>query len=188
MGSLAERLEEYLDESSGIEQVERFTVTDKDSADWAVRKIVKHKSNIEEAKRIAANRIQIINAWLKKEVEESQNQIAFFESILRPFAEQALKGEKKKKSFKLPSGVVGFREASTKFLIDGETVSGENVKLTNWIKRNQPEYLVVKEKTNWSEFKETLKTHDGKAVTADGEVVPGIITETPPDNLYVKGV
>lgn len=185
MSNLAEKLEEYLDEQSGIADVRHFTIDDKDRADWAVRKIATYQSKIKEAEAVAGKRIAQVNAWLDSITKENMEQIAFFEGLLRPFAEQELQGAKKR-SFSLPSGTVGFRKAQPKYLIGGEPVSGKNEKLTKWVKENSKEHLVVKEETNWTDFKKTLNVQGGQAITADGEIVPGIVVEEQPDTFYVK--
>jgi hypothetical protein len=186
MSNLAEKLDEYLDEQSGAAEVQGFVIDDIDKADWAVRKISFYQQRIDDAKALADTRIQQINAWLDKETQDNIKQIAFFESVLRPFADAQLLGSKKR-SFNLPSGTIGFRKAGIKFQIDGEPVSGKSDKLTKWVKENQKDYLVVKEETDWGEFKKTLRVHEGKAITADGETIPGVTADIPPDSFYVKG-
>ncbi len=186
MTNLAEKLEEYLDEQNGVTEHQGFVIDTMDRADWAVRKIGVYQQKIDEIQALAESRIKQIQDWAEKETQGNLQQIAFFETLLMPFAEQQLQGSKKR-SFNLPSGTVGFRKASTKFYIDGESVSGKNEKLTKWVKENSKEFLVVKEETNWTELKKTLQAVNGKAVTADGEIIPGVVTDSPPDTFYVKG-
>lgn len=185
MDNLVEKLDTYIDESCCIAS-EHFAITDHNSADWAVHKILKYQNNILEAKKLAEQRIVAINAWLTKETTDNQKQIDFLQMLLRPFAEQQLNGLEKK-SFSVPSGTIGFRSGGNAYMIDNEVVTKDNKKLTQWVKENAPEYVVTKEETKWGEFKKILTAHNGKAITADGETIPDMTTEKQPEILYVKG-
>lgn len=186
MGNLADKLDEYLDEQSGVEEVQRFTVTDNDTADWAIRKIVGYQDKIKEARELVEKRIMQYNKWLDDTTKENERQIAFFEGLLLPFAEKQLQGSKKK-SIKLPNGTIGFRKSGANFFRDEQPVTGKDEKLTKFVKENAPDYLVVTETTAWGDFKKTLQVSDGKAITADGEVLPGIVAQDAENVFYVKG-
>ncbi|WP_371378798.1 host-nuclease inhibitor Gam family protein [Sporomusa aerivorans] len=186
MSNLAEKLDEYLEEQSGATEQQGFVIDTMDRADWAVRKIGVYQQKIDEIQALAESRIKHIQDWAEKETQGNLQQIAFFESLIRPFAEQQLKGSKKR-SLNLPSGTVGFRKGGTKFFIDGELVSRKNEKLTKWVKENAVSFLVIKEEADWDELKKTITVLAGKAATADGEVIPGVVANEQPDSFYVKG-
>lgn len=183
--NLAESLDEFLDEQQQPEQ-DGFRIDTKEKADWALRKIARYNSNIEEAKALAQQRIDQINAWLSKEVEENSRQVSFFEAMLQPFAESQIKPTDKKKILALPSGTLGFRAQQTKITPNDGDV------LVNWAEVSAADFVEKKPVVKWGELKKTLqiKKVDDQlvALTADGEIVPGLTIEEQPDKFYVKAV
>ena len=89
----------------------RFEVTDEASAEWAMEKLeenAKARALIDEQyERMIARH----EAWREDALKEIEESDAYFQSLLRPWAEAKLAGGKKK-SVKLPSGTVGFRAGS----------------------------------------------------------------------------
>lgn len=174
-------LAEYLDNQyeAPISEDQRFVVDTVDKADWAVRKINRYRAEIEKAKAEATNQTEKINKWLAAVTEENQRQVDFFQSLLAPFADQRLTGEKKR-SVKLPSGTIGFRKAGPKFEQDDKL-------LLPWAKSNTPDLVETVETVKWDELKKTITVKDGKAISPDGEIIPGITATERPDTFYVKG-
>jgi hypothetical protein len=180
---MAVPLEEFLDNQYDAQLApaaeQRFEINDADKADWAVRKIRRYQKNIDEAKITAQTQIERINQWLASVSEENQKQIDFFKGMLAPYAMTQLAGQKKR-SLKLPSGTIGLRSLPVQFEKDDDV-------LLEWVKANLPGYVAVKESVVWGELKKTVTVVDGKVLTEDGEIIPGVTATEPSDVFYVKG-
>ena len=173
MTNLDDYLEQAQESTSDV-----FIVDNLDKAEWAVRKIASYEAVKREAEDLAKKRIDQIKTWLENEKATNDKQIEYLSELVRPFAEDKLK-DAKKRSLKLPCGTIGFRKAQPKFDFD-------NDKLLPWAKENAPEQVETKENVKWGELKKTLAFEQGKAITKDGEVVPGVMVAEQPDNFYVQ--
>ena len=59
--------------------------------------------------------------------------------------------------------------------------------LTQWVLLNEKDYINTRYSVNWADFKKTLQyAQDGKMITADGEVVPGVTYTVEEDSFTVK--
>lgn len=170
-------LDDFLD-SAQESTSNDFVVDNLDKAEWAVRKIASYEAAKREARDLADKRFGQIEEWLDSEIATSDKQIEYLSELVRPFAEARLNGAKKR-SLKLPCGTIGFRKAQPKFDFD-------NDKLLPWAKENAPEQVETKESVKWGELKKTLAFEQGKAITKDGEIVPGVMVAEQPDSFYVK--
>lgn len=182
---LADQLDDFLDNQVDAEQ-QGFAITDNDKADWALRKIEQYQAKIDDANKLRFQRTQQINAWCAGIEEENQKQINYLESLLIPYAECQLKNSKKH-SFTLPSGTIGFRKTGNSFNIDGDTINNKSEKLITIVEKINPEFIKTEKMVNWIDFKKTLKVHEGKVVSADGEFIDDIKVEIGKDSFYAKG-
>jgi hypothetical protein len=171
------------------EQKESFIVDDLSKAEWIVKKINKLQNDIDyvknEAKKMLATEQLKIETWAQNEILEKQDSINFFKTKLQPFAEQQLK-DSKKKSFKLPSGTVGFRAGATKFKINDVDVSNDSEDLIKFTKSSYPNLIKTKTTVDWAELKKNLQIVDEKVITTDGEIVENMTFETEENKFYVK--
>lgn len=183
------------------EQKESFIVDDLSKAEWIVKKINKLQNDIdyvnnESKKMLEAEKLKI-ETWAQNEILEKEASINFFKLKLQPFAEEQLK-DSKKKSFKVPSGTIGFKSGSVNFKIKGEDVSNDNQDLIAFTQSSYPELIKTTTIVNWSDLKKKLKTietkintEDGekieiKVITEDGEMVPNMTVEQNENKFYVK--
>lgn len=171
------QLEQHLDEQDAPTEP-GFVIDTLEKAEWAMRKIAWYVRKNREVQELAARRVLQIESWAQKETENIADQIAFFESLLQPWAEREL-AESKRRSIKLPQGTLGFRKSQPKFDRDED-------KLLPWVKDNKPEHLVVRESVDWAGLKKRLTVANGIAITEEGEVVPGVTVTRVPDKFYVK--
>lgn len=186
MQEIIDQLEAYLDAPVAEEESRQPFVIDSDQkADWAIRKIVRKQSEIEKANKLAAEYIQRVEEWLQQFIDERQQTIDFITEKLRPYALDQLDG--KKKTIKLPSGNISFKNVSTGYFINGEKVTGENQLLTEWAKEHAPDFIKVKETTNWADLRKTLVVAGtGKVINSDGEIMDFIAAVEYPDAISVK--
>lgn len=172
-------MEKSLIEYHAPEVHEEWRVDSMSAADWALRKIRSRRMEIEELKKFAAAQKAQIDSWLEEQTESLQDDIDFFEAKLKPFVADALEG-KKTKTLKFPCGACSFKKSAPKFTKDEEV-------LTQWVLLNEKDYINTKYSVNWADFKKTLQyAQDGKMITADGEVVPGVTYTVEEDSFTVK--
>ena len=159
-------------------QDEKFEVNSLGSANWCLKKIKVAEYKKAELKQLVADEKAKLDLFFTETVKDYDDKIEYFSYLLEPYIAETLKDEKKK-SVKLPVGVVGFRASQPKIERDEE-------KLLAWVKANKASFVKVSESVNWGELKTELKFKSGKAITTDGEVVPGITVEEQEAKFYVK--
>lgn len=158
---------------------EQWRIKSIGEADWAMDKIRAARLEIAQTKEYYEHKKLLIDAHVKSQTENLEKEIAFFEWKLKEYAAEYIKG-KKSKTMKLAGGTCSFTKARPAFAMNEDT-------LLAFVKENAPEYVVVKESINWNEYKKTLDyAADGKMVTEDGEVVPGLSYTIGEDTFSVK--
>ena len=140
------------------EHVEKevFQVSDQQTAEWTVRKIAEHRKRQKEVDELLQAELFRLKQWAQKEMEKEENNIAYLESLLIPWAQE------QGKSISLPSGRVRFRKVPDKFIYDDQAVIA-------WAKQHLPEAVRIKEELE----KNTIKAH----VKATGELPDGLTIE-----------
>lgn len=124
---------------------------------------------------------QRLDEYLSKVNSEQDASINYFTNLLQPFAEQELEGSRKR-TLDLPSGKLSFRKQAPLFEVADD-------ELMDFVKEQAPEYIQVTESVDWKNFKTTLTvTEDGRCVTEDGQLVPGVKVTKRPDSFAVKAV
>ena len=178
--SLAEYMAGAYDTNTEQEGPQRFVIDSLDKASWALRKIAQMEAKKKAAQEQAEAELLRVNTWLTEQTAGYDKQIAWFEFLLRPFAESALLGEKKR-SLTLPAGTMGFRAGQPHFDVNDADLLG-------YIKECAPGYVKIKESVDWARFEKemALQPLNGKAVTKDGEIIPGITASDAEDTFYVK--
>jgi hypothetical protein len=63
----------------------------------------------------------------------------------------------------------------------------EEKTLLHWAQGNQPDLVLYEPKLQWADLKAKLKVSEGKAVTEDGEIVPGVTVLERGPLFYTKG-
>lgn len=163
-----------------------FAVTDEASAEWAMEKLeenAKARALVDEQYQRMIARHEAWRADALKELDEND---AYLQSLLRPWAEAKLAGGKKK-SVKLPSGTVGFRAGSGTYKFGDEKVTATSAELLAFVKTDDASYIKVEESVRWGDYKATLNVmENGKVVSANGEVIPGMTYTEGEPTFYVK--
>ncbi len=164
-----------------------FEVTDMKKAEWAVKKIAQRRARIAEFREYANAKIEQINAWLEGECQPLEDDIAYFEGLLRPFAEAELaKSKKKTKTVKLPNGgKLSFRAAQPKF----DYAKADLVAFLQ--EGGYSDYIEMEAKPKWNDFKNACTITEDGLVTPDGELV-ACVTVVPAEedafSVDAKGV
>ena len=164
---------------------EKFVVDDLSKAEWAMKKIAEKESKIAELKEQALKMHADIDIWLKGETEQLDSDKTYFQLSLQPYIDEQLK-DSNKKSIKLPSGTVGYRKGTQQFNYQGNEITSTSPAFVEFIEKNNPDYIETTKKVKWADFKKTLKVDNGKAITADGEILEDITVQQSEDTFYVK--
>lgn len=159
-------IEEEQEQSKDI-----FKITDKASAEWALRKIAAHKAVIDENISIANAEHERISQWVLKENAKHQMDIEFFENALHEYMKQENLINPECRSIKLPHGTIRLRKMPQKWDFDDE-------KTINYLEQNYPEMIQIIKKYDKSKVKELVKN--------TGETWDGLRIEEQPDKFEVE--
>lgn len=166
--------EEALETPEGAEeQVKsgKFVIDNMDKCEWATKKKAKLVAEMEKVNALVDERIRRMEEWRAEQLKPLLNDIQHFENMIRPFAEQTIAAQKKKKSFKLPNGATISITAGKK---DIKKIDDEALKkfLSD---NNYNDYLETKTTTTakWGEFKKVLHVDEetNQVISPDGEIV-----------------
>lgn len=138
-----------------------------------------------EQYRQAEEQYKKMEAWYSFKMQQNkelwERTKAWVENSLRPYLDTVpAKKTKTQTSYELPGGKLVLKHQEPKY-------DTQDDQLVPWLKKNgMTEMVKVEESAKWADLKKTLKLGpDGKSmVTADGEVVPGVMV-TPRDDKFV---
>jgi len=129
-------LEDYIDESIGTftdEPKPKFTVSNLEQADWAVRKIARIEAEREDAKAAAQTMITKITSWLEEEEQKATKNREYFDSLLEDYHRRMLIEDPKKKTIKLPNGKLKLYKQRRRWSYNEEV-------LLAWLNEYRPEW------------------------------------------------
>lgn len=151
--------------SEAIERNEAFVIDSDGKAGWAVKKIAAKRAERDEM-------IAWYKAQIKKAEEETENETAYLEMLLRDyFATVPHKTTKTQDSYIFPGGKLVLKTQNPEYKRD-------EPKVIEWLKKNKMEKFVkVSETLDWDGLKRVTDIFEGTVVTEDGEIVPGITVE-----------
>ena len=165
-------------EAAPMEKVyQGFEVKDMKAADWACRKVVRYMELKKQVDDYVKEEIAKLKEYQERMDADYDDHINYLTEKLRPFAEAQIEGTKKK-SFRLPSGLLQFTT--------GYDVTKDEEKLLKYVQANAPEYVKCEPSVKWGDFKKQLTwTPAGVAVTPDGEVLD-FVSRTEKKSFAVK--
>ncbi len=148
---------------------ESFSITDDKLADWALRKIKDEEEERDRLIEIANDQIAELNFKISQINDRYNEKTKFLKSHLAGyFATVPHKETKTQESYKLLSGSLIMKKASTKIVHDDD-------KLLEYLDANAgEEYIKTKRSVDWAEFKKNLTiTNNGEVVDTElGIVIP----------------
>jgi phage host-nuclease inhibitor protein Gam len=127
-----------------------FQVTDLSAADWAVRKAKAAEERMAQRQALADGYRYKIAEWLEQANKSDAETVAFMAGVLRPFVEEAVRGQKTK-TVLIPSGKVGLRKAPDHIEIRDEAA------LMAILDAEHPECVRVKKEVNKAALKKVLQ-------------------------------
>lgn len=164
-----------------------FVIDSIDAANWAVSKLAIHASRLAECEAFARRELARLTLWLEGQREQAEQASSFLAGLLRRYhegrlAEQGIDvhdvsrdewGKVRDKTIKLPAGELVARKGADEWLVDDDV-------LLAWAKANKRTDIVRPrpDEVDRNAVKQAFIAAAGKAVTTDGDVVPGItVTE-----------
>lgn len=167
----------YDDEVIETVEKEQFKVVDLQSADWCFKKIQKNNREAQEQLDYIELEELRLAKYKQKVIYKRDTSNQHLEGLLEEYY-QDRKAEDPRFSLKTITGSVSSRKSKS-WDYDNELV-------LNYLKENHlDQFIRIKEEINKADFKKSLTVKNGKAITSDGEVVPGIeITEN--EKITVK--
>jgi len=160
---------------------ERFKVTNKDSANWCLRKMRALKAEIEENARIAQEEVERIQQWLQDVNTPLERSMQYFEGLLMEYHMKVYAEDPKIKTIKLPHGTLKMRVQQPEYIRDDE-------KLLSWLKQNgMNEFVKIIEKPEWGQLKKKVQIAGKMVVFKDtGEVIEGVTAQERPPKFSVE--
>lgn len=150
---------------------EHFRIEDDATATWAMRKLATIRSKQKENGDIAQTECERILEWAESVNKPLDTNASFFENLLMDYGRRQ-RVEADRKTISLPHGKIATRAGTDKWHVTAEL-------LLPWLRENFPELIKVKEEPSLSALKEAFaeRVNDGRIVTEEGEVLPGVTVE-----------
>jgi phage host-nuclease inhibitor protein Gam len=158
----AKSMSEITEKKTGIELPEGFVIDSDRLAVWAIRKIKERRAERDE-----------FISWYQQKIKEITEQTDFdtmkLERMLSDyFATVKHRKTKTTEVYDLPEGKLVLKVQNPEFKRDDKTV-------IDWLKKNNmTNFVKTKEELAWSDLKGATDIFEGRIVTEDGEIVPGI--------------
>ena len=145
-----------------LQETEGFTIDTDAKAEWALRKI----------KEARADRDYWV-AWYEQKIAEIKAQTdantANLEEMLSVYFDTVPhKKTKTQETYTLPGGKLILKTQNPEYKRDDKAV-------IEWLKGNgQERFVKIEEKLDWAGLKAETAAFEGRIVTEDGEIIPGI--------------
>jgi hypothetical protein len=151
-----------------------FHIHDDGTANWAMKKLVALRDQMDERVQIATAEKARIDVWLEEVNKAFKTKAEYFESLLTDYAMRQRKFHERS-TIPLTHGKLATRQGQPKWIVDAD-------EFLMWAKTHRPELVRVKEKV-WEEpdlveMKKSLEIINERVVCPDtGELVDGVLIE-----------
>lgn len=168
------------------EEKKPFAVTDEASAEWCLEKLEEN----EEARALIDEQYKQMTAryekWRADALAEIEGSDLYLKGLLELWAAEKI-ADGKKKSVKLPSGVIGFRAGGKTWKMGDEKIEATTPALLAFVKENDDSFVKVQESVRWGDYKKTLNVmEDGRVATSDGQIIEGMTVTKGAPSFYVE--
>lgn len=147
-----------------------FTVDTVEKAAWTARKILDAEHRISQFTDQAKQYKAQIDTWFERVVTEQEASVDYFRSLLMPFIEQELTGQKSK-TLKLPGLSIQLRKKPNRVEVTDKEIA------ISFCEANHPDALMIK--------KDVSKTFLKDLLSNLGELVPGCTIVLGREELYI---
>ena len=143
-------------------ETEGFVVDTDDKAKWAIDKIREKRAKRDEWIEWYKGKIEEITAQTDFETMNLERMLADY------FGNVKHRITKTSEVYDLPNGKLVLKVRNPEYKRDDKTV-------IEWLKKNnQAQFIKTKEELAWADLKAATGTFEGRIVTEDGEIIPGI--------------
>ena len=152
---------------------ERFTIDSDQKAEWAIKKIQEARKDRDFWKSYYKDLMDKTEAEYEANVEGLEYMLGeYFKTVPH-------KKTKTQEAYQLPSGKLILKKQEPEFDRKDEL-------LVPWLKQNAPEFVKVKESSDWAGLKKTVAVFDGNVVNENGEIIPGVTVTSRPEKFVVE--
>jgi hypothetical protein len=144
---------------------EAFTVDDDSKADWAMRKLAHLRRKQAENQALAEAEIKRVTEWLQTVNRSLDNDAAYFEAVLTPYA--LLQRSEGRKSVSLPHGTIKTTGGRPKIEIEDEE------KFLAWAKESETSVIRIKTEIDKKALNALIRD-DNQVISTQGEIVPAV--------------
>lgn len=149
-----------------------FRIDDERKAAWACSKILAARRRIQRRAQLCEAYQTRILDWLTKANESDEHSVAFLESALRPWTEEAVSGLRRTRSILLPGARLGLRKRPDRVEVTDTGL------VTSFCQEHQLDGVIV---TKIDLSKSELKRH-----LSSGAQIPGAVLVPGDDELSVS--
>jgi phage host-nuclease inhibitor protein Gam len=153
----------------------KFEITDKNSLNWAFRKVSALKAQEKEIKQLADAERERISDWERSEISTISNSLAFFETIVAAYHAKQLEEDPKAKTISTPYGKSKSRKSK-----EAPEKENEEAILQHVIENGMDDY--IKTSLKWADLKKAVKiveiAGEKAVVDENGQLVPGMTVKT----------
>ena len=147
----------------------RFVIDTPEKADWAIEKIKERQAQRDIYIQAAEARVGELEQKIQEEKDKCGQDNAYLLFALNDYLDMVpAKETKTMRQLALPSGKIVRKLAKLDFAHDDES-------LLPYLQENAPEFVELKPKAKWAEFKKYLSIQEGTVIRTDtGEVVDAV--------------
>jgi len=151
-----------------------FVVDDLSTANWAVRRVARHRRKLAEVEALVQAERDRLDAYLAEQRQRYEQHVGFLADLLERFHRERLADDPTEKTITLPTGVLKARKLPGGLNCDAEALP--------WLQEHRPELVRTRLEVDLVAAKREFVASDGlgvdgKAHAVDpetGEVVPGV--------------
>jgi hypothetical protein len=155
----------------GFEPHEPWRCDSTGEAEWCLSHVAAIDAELET---IHAQRVEWqarLNDWEADAIRAPMGRRLFFVGALQDYARRLREADPKAKSLKLPSGTVTSRSRPEQVVVTDEAA------VIAWAKESGLDVVQVKESIRLRDLRSAVDIHEGKAISPNGEVLPGVVVE-----------
>jgi phage host-nuclease inhibitor protein Gam len=158
-----------------------FSINDDGTADWAIERIADSYNERDRLITLAKAKIEVLKRQIDQITDAAEHDIAYLRQKLEDYfytVPHRTTPKGTQETYKLLRGTL-------KLVRGGQEFDHDDDELVPWLRENGlGDY--IKEEARWGDLKKQLSFIEGKAVTAGGEIVPGVTVSQKPDTFNVE--
>ncbi len=164
-----------------VTEQESFSVSCDNSAEWAIKKIAEETAEAQRFINVCDTMIKEYQFKRQKAQEHLDTKTSYLKGLLQQYFETVPhKATKTQETYKLPSGTLKRKFGGVEYVRNDEV-------LLAWLQDNNHEkFIKIKESPDWAELKKTVTISGNSVVTAEGEIVGGVMVTEKEDKFEIE--